>query len=71
MPSSTTLLKRLKEHGVKQVVLVAGSSTQPGKPGVGKVWQHFLDLGIEYCVLRPTWFMGVSLTGLCGNMSLG
>ena len=50
---------------------MAGSSTESGKPGVGKVWQHFLDLGIEYCVLCPTWFMGVSLTGLCGKMSVG
>jgi festuclavine dehydrogenase len=61
----------VKEHGVKRFVLVAGSSAEPGKPGVGKVWQHFLDLGIEYCVLRPTWFMGASLTGLCSKMSLG
>ena len=48
----------IKEHNVKRFVLVAGTSAQPGKFGVGKVWQHFLDIGIDYCVLRPTWFMG-------------
>ena len=51
----------VKEHNVKRFVLIAGSSAEPDKPGVGKVWQHFLDLGVEYCVLRPTWFMGRSL----------
>lgn len=53
----------IKEHGVERFVLIAGSTAEPGKAGVGKVWQHFLDIGTEYCVLRPTWFMGESLTG--------
>lgn len=48
----------IKEHNVKRFVFVAGTSAQPGKPGMGKVWQHLLDIGIDYCVLRPTWFMG-------------
>lgn len=48
----------VRKHSVKRFVLIAGSSAEPGKPGVGKVWQHFLDVGVEYCVLRPTWFMG-------------
>ncbi|OQE43094.1 hypothetical protein PENCOP_c003G03057 [Penicillium coprophilum] len=26
-------------------------------PGMGMVWQHFLDTGVDYCVLRPSWFM--------------
>jgi len=51
-----------KEHGVNRFVLVAGSTAEPGKAGVGKVWQHFLDTGVDYCVLRPTWFMGTSST---------
>lgn len=50
----------LKEHGVKRFVLLAGTSTDVGKPGPGKVWQHLVNLGVEYCVLRPTWFMGRS-----------
>lgn len=48
-----------KEHGVKRFVLVAGTSSEPGKPGMGMVWQHFLDRGVEFCVLRPSWFMGM------------
>lgn len=50
----------LKEHGVKRFVLLAGTSADAGKPGPGKVWQHLVNLGVEYCVLRPTWFMGKS-----------
>ncbi|MCJ1251585.1 hypothetical protein MMC30_008820 [Trapelia coarctata] len=46
-----------KEHGVSRFVLIAGTSAEPGKAGVGMVWKHFLDIGVEYCVLRPTWFM--------------
>jgi len=48
----------MKEHGVKRFVLIAGSSAEPGGHHVGKVWQHLLNIGAEYCVLRPTWFMG-------------
>ncbi|KAJ5822784.1 hypothetical protein N7447_005124 [Penicillium robsamsonii] len=46
-----------KEHGVERFVLVGGSTTEPSKPGMGMVWQHFLDTGVDYCVLRPSWFM--------------
>lgn len=49
----------VKEHGVNRFVLMAGSTTEPGELQVGRVWQHLLDIGVEYCVLRPTWFMGV------------
>ncbi|PWY91234.1 NAD(P)-binding protein [Aspergillus heteromorphus CBS 117.55] len=47
----------LKEHKVARFVLVAGSSADPSRPGMGRVWQHLLDLGVDYCVLRPSWFM--------------
>ncbi|KAK2875589.1 hypothetical protein FQN49_001594 [Arthroderma sp. PD_2] len=46
-----------KEHGVGRFVLVAGSSADPSRLGMGLVWQHFLDTGVDYCVLRPSWFM--------------
>ncbi|EED79990.1 predicted protein, partial [Postia placenta Mad-698-R] len=47
----------VKEHGVSRFVLMAGSTTEPGELQVGRVWQHLVDIGVEYCVLRPTWFM--------------
>lgn len=48
-----------KEHGVKRFVCLAATADELGKPGLGKVWQHLVDMGVEYCVLRPTWFMGM------------
>jgi nucleoside-diphosphate-sugar epimerase len=48
-----------KDHDVKRFVLVAGTSSELGKPGMGMVWQHFLDRGVDFCVLRPSWFMGM------------
>lgn len=47
-----------KSKGAKRFVLCAGTSAALGKDGMGRVWQHYLDTGVEYCVLRPTWFMG-------------
>lgn len=47
-----------KEKGVKRFVLCAGTSAAVGKDGMGKVWEHYIKSGVEYCVLRPSWFMG-------------
>lgn len=56
----------VKEQGVKRFVLMAGSSAEPGGWHTGKVWQHLLHIGVEYAVLRPSWFMGTwSLFLLC------
>ena len=46
-----------KEHGVSRFVLVAGSSAELGQPGMGMVWQHLVNTKVDYCVLRPSWFM--------------
>ncbi|KAJ7078908.1 hypothetical protein B0H15DRAFT_924719 [Mycena belliarum] len=46
-----------KEKGVKRFVLCAGTSAAVGKDGMGKVWEHYIKSGVEYCVLRPSWFM--------------
>jgi festuclavine dehydrogenase len=59
VPSMTAFVDlAVKKHGVKRFVLTAGSSVEKGGLHVGKVWQHLVDIGVEYCVLRPTWFMG-------------
>lgn len=49
----------IKEHGVKRFVLLGGTSAKPGGRHVGKVWQHLLDIGVDYAVLNPSWFMGM------------
>jgi festuclavine dehydrogenase len=48
----------LQKHGVKRFVLLAGSSIEKGGYYLGKVWSHLDDVGVEYCVLLATWFMG-------------
>lgn len=47
-----------RERGVKRFVLCAGTSASIGKDGMGRVWEYFLKTGVDYCVLRPSWFMG-------------
>ncbi|KAF8970143.1 ergot alkaloid A [Flammula alnicola] len=42
--------------GVKRVVLVSASQVEPDDIPIGKVHKHLLDIGIDYTVLRPTWF---------------
>ncbi|KAI1084745.1 NAD(P)-binding protein [Whalleya microplaca] len=46
-----------KERGVKRFVLCAGNSATLGQDGMGRVWEHFLESGVDFCVLRPSWFM--------------
>jgi festuclavine dehydrogenase len=47
-----------RQKGVLRFVLCAGTSTCIGKDGMGRVWEHFINCGVDYCVLRPSWFMG-------------
>jgi len=46
-----------RNKGVKRFVLCGGTTTARGQDGMGRVWDHFIDSGVEYCVLRPSWFM--------------
>jgi len=57
LPTNDFIDYALREHRVKRFVLLAGNHVEPGGPQLGNVWQHLLDLEVEYCVLRPTWFM--------------
>lgn len=59
-----------QEHNINRFVLVGGTSSQAGGPGVGMVWRHFLQTGVDYCVLRPSWFMGRCLRLSMGILSL-
>jgi ergot alkaloid biosynthesis protein len=49
------------DKGVKRFVLCAGTTTARGQDGMGRVWDAFIDRKVEFCVLRPTWFMGMFL----------
>jgi festuclavine dehydrogenase len=49
------------ENGVKRFVVLTGSGDEMGSPyHAGGVWKYLDDKKLEYCVLRATWFMGMS-----------
>jgi uncharacterized protein YbjT (DUF2867 family) len=56
----------VKEHGVRRFILAGGTLLQRGgNLEMGKVWEHLDKMGIEYGVLRLTWFMGMPLSDIC------
>ncbi|KAF8065978.1 hypothetical protein FPV67DRAFT_1418259 [Lyophyllum atratum] len=44
--------------GVNRIVLITSTQTgtQTGMPAMGAVQKYVTELGVDYCVLRPTWF---------------
>ena len=59
-PPMTAFIDRaVNKYGVKRFVLLGGTGVEMGGVYVGKVWQHLVEIGTEFCVLLPTWFMGV------------
>ncbi|KIJ95353.1 hypothetical protein K443DRAFT_683084 [Laccaria amethystina LaAM-08-1] len=43
--------------GVKRFVVLSGSPVGKGGPVAGKVHEYLEEIGVDYAVLRPTWFM--------------
>ncbi|KAF8157093.1 hypothetical protein B0H34DRAFT_712102 [Crassisporium funariophilum] len=43
--------------GVKRFVLLSATISEPGSFGTGFIHQYLLDIGVDYAVLRPTWFI--------------
>jgi len=43
--------------GVKRFVILSGSPVAKGGPIAGKVHEYLEKIGVDYAVLRPTWFM--------------
>lgn len=46
---------------VTRFVLVTAYSAPVGGPMMGQVHKYLVQVGVEYTVLRPPWFMGVLL----------
>ncbi|KDR72515.1 hypothetical protein GALMADRAFT_281286 [Galerina marginata CBS 339.88] len=46
-----------RERGVRRFVLLTASGIEAGGESLGKVHGYLVDSGVEYAVLRPTWFM--------------
>lgn len=50
-------LELANSKGVKKYVFLGTSITTPGGPFGGDIYQYLIDSGLDYVVLRPTWFM--------------
>jgi nucleoside-diphosphate-sugar epimerase len=48
-----------KARGVRRFVLLSASVVPMGGPAMGQVHAFLATLGVDYTVLRPTWFMGM------------
>lgn len=58
-PKMNAFIDLAVHHGVKRFVILASTTMRKGSPHhVGPVWQHLDGIGVEYSILKPTWFMG-------------
>jgi festuclavine dehydrogenase len=48
-----------KAHGVKRFVTMSSSAQPPGSPMHGQIHDYVMKAGVEWAVLRPSWFMGM------------
>ncbi|KAK0190453.1 hypothetical protein F5146DRAFT_1102849 [Armillaria mellea] len=57
VPPMKAFIDYCRGKGVVRFVLLSASIAEPGGPVAGKVREYLARIGVEYCVLRPTWFM--------------
>ena len=57
VPPMQAFIENARHHGVSRFVLLSAAVIEAGGPAYGKVHQYLIDSGLEYAVLRPTWFM--------------
>lgn len=48
----------VRQKGVKRFVVLTGTTATKGGPIVGQVWEKLGELGVEFTILRATWFTG-------------
>jgi festuclavine dehydrogenase len=59
-PPMIKFIEFSRPRGVRRFVLLSASTIEKGGPAMGQVHEHLASLkGIEYAVMRPTWFMGM------------
>ncbi len=51
------LLQRALELGVERVVLLSAAALEAGGPAAGQIHAALPELGMDWAVLRPSWFM--------------
>jgi festuclavine dehydrogenase len=64
IPALDSFIKYSVKHGVKKVIMLAGSTAEISDSYVKEMWRHLKHMNVEYCVLRPTWFNGISTSSL-------
>ena len=45
--------------GVKRFVMLTATTTPTGPSGMEEMHKYLANRGVEYCILRPTWFIGM------------
>jgi hypothetical protein len=60
IPALDSFIKYSVAHGVKRIIMLAGSTAEISEFYIKELWRQLKDLKIEFCVLRPTWFNGIA-----------
>lgn len=56
IPTVKSFIDLARSKGVNRYVLLSGSSIKAEDIPFGGVHKHLIDTGVDYTVLRPTWF---------------
>jgi len=59
-PIAKSFIDFAVSKGVKRFVLLSASLLGEGDDGTGKVHGYLVESGVDYVVLRPTWFIGAN-----------
>ncbi|CAA7263556.1 unnamed protein product [Cyclocybe aegerita] len=57
LPVAKPFIDLAISKGVKRFVLLSATQLQKGGVFIGKIHEYIASLGVEYTVLRPTWFI--------------
>jgi festuclavine dehydrogenase len=58
-PPMKAFIDFARPKGIKRFVLLSASVFKAGGPAMEQVHQYLIDLGVDYTMLRPSWFMGM------------
>jgi len=61
LPSVAPFIDLAIEKQVKRFVLLTSAQSEAGGMAHGKVHQYLLDKGVDYAVLKPSWFIRKSI----------
>ena len=62
LPLVKKFIELAREKGVNRFVLLSASILEVGDgPAMGDISKYIVNAGVEYAILRPTWFMGMFL----------